>query len=68
MDGWDGRLSRSIRLLRAPNGANKKILENTHIDEILNRLEFGISNRAMIHLQIPIVHDFFVLGEYSHKL
>ena len=26
--GWDGRLSRSLRLLRAPNGANKKILNS----------------------------------------
>ena len=29
MDGWDGRrLSRSLRLLRAPNGANKQSIHN----------------------------------------
>ena len=27
----------------------KEISENIYIDKILNRLEFGISNRAMIH-------------------
>ena len=30
MDGWDGRLSPSASLLRAPYGANKKIEFATH--------------------------------------
>ena len=35
---------------------DKEISENINIDEILNRLEFGISNRATHIRPIPINH------------